>query len=185
MTIFGGVAFAAGRRLSQPPLGDTVAEVAMPLWAFGIAVRRFAHVYWLGWNPGGSGCSAEASSWTASGSSKGQPTYEISLLLLLLLPPLVIPLPPPPPSGLCLGSAMGLALHRGGQGPSRNKTQTKQNTPPFKKIANPQSPVLRGRLRSAPRTLRVPLPWNDASRRKILVMIIPTMIKLSMENIFQ
>ena len=32
---------------------------------------------------------------------------------------------------------MGLALHRGGQGPSRNKTQTKQNNPPpFKKIKN-------------------------------------------------
>ena len=153
MTIFGGVAFAAGRRLSQPPLGDTVAEVAMPLWAFGIAVRRFAHVYWLGWNPGGSGCSAEASSWTASGSSKGQPTYEISLLLLLL-PPLLIPLPPPPPpSGLCLGSAMGLALHRGGQGPSRNKTQTKQNTPPFKKNKKPAKARYCAGVCEAPRGL--------------------------------
>ena len=65
----------------------------------------------------------------------------------------------------------------------QNKNKTKQ--PPIKKNKNPQSPGLRGRLRSAPRTLRVPLSWNDASRRKILVMIIPTMIKLSMENIFQ
>ena len=46
----------------------------------------------------------------------------------------------------------------------QNNNKTKQ-TSPIKKIKNPQSPGLRGRLRSAPRTLRVPLPWNDASRR--------------------
>ena len=66
----------------------------------------------------------------------------------------------------------------------QNTNKTKQ-PPLLKKLITRKGQVLRGRLRSAPRTLRVPLPWNDASRRKILVMIIPTMIKLSMENIFQ
>ena len=66
----------------------------------------------------------------------------------------------------------------------QNTNKTKQPRP-FKKIKNYLAAKARYCAGVAPRTLRVPLPWNDASRRKILVMIIPTMIKLSMENIFQ